>query len=171
MHFKFSFLSLTTMYICMGFCAFIPLCIQNGVQHIVSINYASHKNWEILNHYFLKYFLLFFIYWLIFDRERERRDIFCFFTYLYIHWLLLVFLYVTWLEIEPTILAYQDDALTNWATWPRPSNIFSASFSFCTSLGFQLYTSKTIWSYLTGLRDYSLSSNFFFSPFLTLDNF
>ena len=83
MHFKFSFLSLTTMYICMGFCAFILLCIQNGVQHIVSINYASHKNWEILNHYFLKYFLLFF-YLLIDFWEREREDIFLFF-YLFIH--------------------------------------------------------------------------------------
>ena len=42
-----------------------------------------------------------------------------------------------WLGIEPTILAYQDDILINWATWPGP--IFAILFiltwgHFCFSL-------------------------------------
>ena len=31
------------------------------------------------------------------------------------------FLYVTWLVIEPATLVYQDNALSNWAMWPRPN--------------------------------------------------
>ena len=37
--------------------------------------------------------------------------------YAFIGW----FLHVPWSGIEPSTLVYQDDALTNWATWPGPA--------------------------------------------------
>ena len=40
--------------------------------------------------------------------------------YAFIGW----FLYVLWLGIGPTTLAYWDDALTNWATRPEPAITF-----------------------------------------------
>ena len=40
------------------------------------------------------------------------------------------FLYVFWLGIKPTILAYQDDALTYWAIWPGHSFEFIYLFIY-----------------------------------------
>ena len=51
------------------------------------------------------------IYWLIL---RERHQFVVPFIYVFIGW----FLYVPWLGNEPSTLAYQDDALTSWTTWP-----------------------------------------------------
>ena len=47
------------------------------------------------------------------ERERERERDFLF--HLFMHSLV-----YSWSGIEPTILVYQDDALTNWATQPGP---------------------------------------------------
>ena len=50
-------------------------------------------------------------------RERERNiDLLCPLIYAFIDW----FLYMPWPGIKPTTLAYWDDALTKWATWPEP---------------------------------------------------
>ena len=52
------------------------------------------------------------------EREREREtSIFVFLLmYTFIGW----FFYVCWTGIEPTTLAYWDNALTNWALQPGP---------------------------------------------------
>ena len=46
------------------------------------------------------------------ERERERERFVVLFIYAFIGW----FLYVSWPGIEPTALAFGDDAATNWAT-------------------------------------------------------
>ena len=46
-------------------------------------------------------------------REREKHLFVIILTYAFIG----CFFYVPWPEIEPTKLAYQDDTLTNLATW------------------------------------------------------
>ena len=67
--------------------------------------FAWAKNWGTLKKFFFNLLIL--------EGEGERTSICCS-TYTFIG----CFLYVPWLEIEPTTLAYQKDALTNWATWP-----------------------------------------------------
>ena len=47
--------------------------------------------------------------------EREEHQFVVPLIYIFIVW----FLHVPWLGIQPATLAYWDNALTHWATWPR----------------------------------------------------
>ena len=80
--------------------------------------------WNRLAKYFF-YFLI--IYSLILEREeggREERRESHQSVVPPIHTFIGCPLCVPWLDIEPTTLAYQGDALTNWATWPGQNNSF-----------------------------------------------
>ena len=57
-------------------------------------------------------------------KQREKHRFVVPLIYAFIGW----FLYVPWFGIEPTTLAYRDDALTNWATWPGSKWEFSHSY-------------------------------------------
>ena len=53
------------------------------------------------------------------ERQRDRQ-----FVVLLIHALICCFMYVPCLGIEPAPMVYQDNALTNWATWSGPPSFF-----------------------------------------------
>ena len=57
--------------------------------------------------------------------EKETKTSICCSTYLCIHWLLLI---CALTEIEIATLTYQEDALTNWATWPGLRGLFNCHY-------------------------------------------
>ena len=88
------------------------LCITESLQFFV-----------ILQHIVNKKHILKFFYWLIWEREKGRRERHCFVIPLinaFIGW----FSPVPWLETEPATLVYRPNALTNWATQPSPKKHF-----------------------------------------------
>ena len=133
----------------------------------VAFQCSQHHLLETLSFsplYILGFFFFFnFIYW--FERERKGegeagwegggrgRDwltdcLICCFTYLYIHWLILL---CAPTRIKPTTLVHWDNTLTNWATWERFLAHFAVSFlmSKCESLNivsvFQNCFSYSVW--------------------------
>ena len=102
--------------------------------HQSVIAFGRLKHPCILFFYFLFLFILFiflnppsahsllkvFVYWF----EQGRETSICCPTYLCIHWLILV---CAPPGIELTTLAYRDDALTSWTTWPGPPMHFQFS--------------------------------------------
>ena len=56
------------------------------------------------------------------DRQTDRHQFVVPLDYAFIR----SFLYVPWLAMEPTTLAYRDNALNNWATWQGPEYLMSA---------------------------------------------
>ena len=106
--------------------------------------------------------LIFFIYWCKTQRERERerereRSI-CRYTYLCIHWFLLV---CALPEIKHVTLMYQDDALTNWATWHLLFNFFEAVKKLFSNIHF---CSKTCLLFKVYFSPLFLISQFFHPP-------
>ena len=61
---------------------------------------------------------------LILSRERGKERFVIPLIYAFIGW----FLYVSWPGIEPTTLAYRDDALTNWVNQPGPRYVWFSSY-------------------------------------------
>ena len=86
--------------------------------------------------------------WIIFNslllRDKGREILMCRSTYAFTGF----FFYEPWPEIESTTLAYQDDALTKWATQPGPSH---------SQLMWECYTSFLQFSSVISLGVFSTS--------------
>ena len=66
-----------------------------------------------------------FNFYLLIFREKEKH----WYAVPPIYAFIVCFLYVPWLDIKPATLAYRDNALTNWATWPGSFCFSSVQFN------------------------------------------
>ena len=82
------------------------------------------------------FYLFIRILFIDFREKEEGRETH---THTHTHWFVVPliyafmgwFLYVPWPGIEPATLAYWDDTLTNWATWPGPENAILKEHTMC----------------------------------------